>query len=165
MPSPRLLLVTDLSHRTRDVLAKAKRLRRRWGVTIDVYYLWSIPRGGGASDADLALAALQSFAHVDGAWDTLDELGAKERAGDVAVRGYVTPSRAGRTILELAFDAGYLAVLDGTDSPATCTAQFEMRGAPSPGVTARSRPLLTFPAPRRASSPRTARERRAASRR
>ncbi len=143
MPAPRVLVVTDLSQRTRDVLGMASGLRRRWGVALDAYYLWSVPHvGADASDSDRTLAALDAFATDDGAWDVLDVLGAKERAGELSIRGYLVRSATGRRLVDIAVDAGYVAVLDGTVSPMIRAERFDMHAARSSGIARRASPLL-----------------------
>ncbi len=138
---PRILLVADLSECTREVLDDVVHMHHRWGTRVDAYYLWTNAAEVSSESPERMLRELEAFSRNEGAWEALDALGALDRTGVVAIRGYLTASPSEPTLAEHAATYGYLGILYGTATPPPSSQGFAIHGnlpIPEPGGAIRS---------------------------
>ena len=104
----------DFGEGSRFALDCAALLRTHVGAVVDAYYVW--PAGGG-DDGCAALRELETFSRREGAWETFSHLGDLDRRGLIRIRGYLTPSGSGQSLISLANEGGYQIILEAAESP------------------------------------------------
>lgn len=123
----RVLVAVDLSAASRGALEYARTLRARWAAVIDVFYVWTVQLDGPRPDA-VVVRELEAFSRST-AWDVFDFLCALERAGELNVRGYMTPDATGQTLSAIGWSDGYDLVVVGSARAEIAEATFSLHGA------------------------------------